>query len=317
MKGSGTVFKLSVLFAMLVGAAGRLPAAELKAETSRAWGAYVRATESRVRSELSSQKGFLALDFQPRQKALAERNEIRAGEVPVTRMESLDENGKRISVPSGMIHHWRGSIFIPGVDLDFVLRRIENPESHDLRQEDVLRSAVLDRRDGYLRIYLKLQRSKIVTVVYNTEHDVRYKRLGGGRAWSSSKAVKIAELEKPNSPDESEKPEGRDLGFLWRLNSYWRYEQVEGGVIVECESISLSRSIPSMLELIVRPIIYSVARESMERTLTSLRGRLLACPAETGRVAMNTRRRGGSCCPPYERAVRTAKPYERSSEQSS
>jgi hypothetical protein len=59
------------------------------------------------------------------------------------------------------------------------------------------------------------------------------------------------------------------------LNSYWRYEQTDGGVIVECESISLSRSIPSLLEFMVRPIIDRVARESMERTLSSLRERIL------------------------------------------
>jgi len=34
---------------------------------------------------------------------------------------------------------------------------------------------------------------------------------------------------------------GDDRGFLWRLNAYWRYEQVAGGVIAECESITLSR----------------------------------------------------------------------------
>ncbi len=38
-----------------------------------------------------------------------------------------------------------------------------------------------------------------------------------------------------------EKPEGKDRGFLWRLNSYWRYQQVDGGVLVECESLTLSR----------------------------------------------------------------------------
>jgi hypothetical protein len=64
---------------------------------------------------------------------------------------------------------------------------------------------------------------------------------------------------------------GDDRGFLWRLNAYWRYEAVPGGVIAECESVSLSRDVPFGLGLVAGPIIRSTARESMERTLESLR----------------------------------------------
>mgnify|MGYP001612817472 FL=1 len=126
-----------------------------------------------------------------------------------------------------------------------------------------------------LRLYLKLQRSKIVTVIYNTEHLVRYQRHGDAQAFSSSIATKISEIERLNDTTEREKPEGHDRGFLWRMNSYWRYQQVPGGVIVECESMTLSRSIPSFLEFMVRPIINKVARESMHRTLQSMKARIL------------------------------------------
>ena len=126
-----------------------------------------------------------------------------------------------------------------------------------------------------LKLYLKLQRSKIVTVIYNTEHLVRYQRHGDAQAFSSSIATKISEIERLNDTTEREKPEGHDRGFLWRMNSYWRYQQVPGGVIVECESMTLSRSIPSFLEFMVRPIINKVARESMHRTLQSMKARIL------------------------------------------
>ncbi len=252
-----------------------LCAAELKPAAVTAWNAYVRATESRIRQELAQGRRFLASDFQSPQAAMADRAAISAGSIVVAKMESRDEAGSQIRVPGGMIHHWRGGVFIPGVGLDQVLARVENPSQDEIRQEDVLQSSILDRGDGYLKLYLKLQRSKIVTVVYNTIHEVRYYRQHGNRAWSSSRTLKIAELFHPNSPEEREKPEGIDHGFLWRLNSYWRYEQVKGGVIVECESISLSRSIPTFLEFMIRPIIDRVARESMERTLASMRERIL------------------------------------------
>ena len=43
------------------------------------------------------------------------------------------------------------------------------------------------------------------------------------------------------------------------------------GVVAECESISLSRDVPFGLGAIAGPIIRSTARESMTRTLESLR----------------------------------------------
>jgi len=264
-----------VLSAAVALSGGTVRAAELGDSTLKAWDVYVRATERRIEHEQARQGSFLSWNFLPAPRAHATKGEVLAGSVPVSKLETLDHRNERIDVPGGMIHHWRGSIFIPGVDLSFVLARVENPATGEVRQDDVLHSAVLDRGPGYLKLYLRLQRSKIVTVVYNTEHEIRYQRLTDGRAWSRSTAVKIAEVVNPGFPDEQENPPGRDHGFLWRLNSYWKYEQVRGGVIVECESISLSRSIPLPLEFIARPIIDRVARESMERTLTSLRDRIV------------------------------------------
>jgi hypothetical protein len=64
---------------------------------------------------------------------------------------------------------------------------------------------------------------------------------------------------------------GEDRGFLWRMNAYWRYEQVRGGVIVDLESLTLSRGIPLGLGTVVRPLIDRIARESMARTLENIR----------------------------------------------
>jgi hypothetical protein len=260
--------------AILPASAARLTAAELRPATLKAWNAYVEASEQRIARELRSAKGFLALDFQPVAQAALERQAVLAGEITVKKMDTVDPAGEKIPVPAGMIHHWRGSVFIPGANLEDVVSRVTNPDLNNTRQEDVLRVSVLERGPDYLRIYLKLQRSKFVTVVYNTEHTVKACRYGKSQASSTSVATKIAELEMPNSDREREKPEGQDRGFLWRLNSYWRYEQAAGGVIVECESISLSRGVPALLELVIRPLIDSTARESMCRTLDSMRGRL-------------------------------------------
>ena len=273
--GGNRRWMLGLIAAVWILQAQSLIAVTLESRTLRAWSAYVEATERRIAREIESGSRFLALDFQPFPQVDEELRSIDAGRIPVSRMVTFDSQGREFTVDGGAIHHWRGCVRVPGVDLEDVLFRIAYPGPLDERQEDVLDSVVLGRGPNWLRVYLKLQRSKIVTVVYNTEHLVSYRRHSGGRASSRSEALKIAELEFPNSARDKEKPQGSDHGFLWRLNSYWRYQQVDGGVLVECESVSLSRSIPALLEILVRPIIDRTARQSMQRTLAGLRDRLV------------------------------------------
>jgi hypothetical protein len=118
---------------------------------------------------------------------------------------------------------------------------------------------------------MKLRRSAIITVTYNTEHQVEYRRLGPRRATARSVATRIAELADAGTPREREKGPDDDSGFLWRLNAYWRYEELDGGVLIECESVSLSRNAPFGLRTLVGPIVERIARESLEKTLRTLR----------------------------------------------
>jgi putative flippase GtrA len=262
-----------------------LAASQLRPETIDAWNRYAEATERRIERELESRQGFLALDFRPAALAAAEKRALAAGEISVTKMQTGDGKGEVIEVPYGMIHHWRGSVFLPGADINFVLARIANPGLEDTRQEDVLDARVLRRGPDSLTLFLKLRRVKFVTVVYNTEHAVHYGWHGRAQASSRSVATRIAEVAGADSPAEREKPVGQDRGFLWRLNSYWRYQQVPGGVVVECESISLSRTVPGFLEVLIRPLIDSAARESMDRTLGSMRERMARAVHPSGSPA--------------------------------
>lgn len=266
----------SVAIARLAGSA------ELKPGTLAAWEQYRELTEARIASELSSDRGFLAEDFLPPAGASRARQTLAAGEVFVSRLETHNQ-GKPIGVPEGMIHHWVGSILLPGADLARVLAWVQDYDEHEKYFDEVERSRLLSREGDVFWIFLRLRRKKIVTVYYNTEHLVKYTRHGGNRVSSRSTATRIAELDEPGTPGEREKPLGRDNGFLWRLNSYWRFQQKEGGIIVECESISLSRSIPILLSWLIRGYVESVPRESLERTLISIRDGLLLKPGQRTR----------------------------------
>lgn len=267
----------ALLIVLAMGLAGSpVMGAQLQEKTLTAWDVYVRLTEVRIKEELNSSTGFLAQDFQSVPKAQMERDAVLSGKILVEKMKTLNPRGRKIKVPKGTLHHWRGSVFIPDVDLETVLAQVRNPARQKDLQEDVLESRILEESDDSLRLYLKLVRTKIVTVTYNTEHLIEYQGHGEGLASSRSIATKIAELEDAGTPSEREKLEGKDHGFLWRMNSYWRYQQVDGGVLVECESLTLSRGVPVILAPFVKPIITDVARESMERTLSTMRDRFAA-----------------------------------------
>lgn len=263
----------AIVFCLALWAApGTGPAAAAQQpETLAAWEQYVEATEDRIENELGGARTeFFSYDFQAAERAAEDKRAVLEGRTIIERMKTRNPNGSDIEVPGGMIHHWRGAVFIPGVTVEEVLNAVRHPEN-DTLQEDVLEARVLERTDESVRVYLKLVRSRIVTATYNTEHLAVYRRHGTGRASSATIALRIAELDDAGTNREREKAPGEDRGFLWRLRSYWRYGEVDGGVVVESESISLSRSIPFLARPFVRPIVSGVAKESLDRTLSAIR----------------------------------------------
>lgn len=250
-------------------------------ETVAAWERYVAGTERRIASELADGRRFLSVDFEPG-RAPGARRRLQAGEVLVEQVATGGSDAGSIDVPGGMVHHWRGYVFIPGARLGAILANVSDPTGpRSIRQDDVLETRVLARRADGLRLFLKLQRQSIVSVAYDTEHEVRYRRHSDARASSRSVSTKIAELNDVGLASEREVTASEDRGFLWRMNSYWRYEAVPGGVIVELESLTLSRGLPWGLRAVIRPLIERVARESLERTLVTLSERTRRLSART------------------------------------
>jgi hypothetical protein len=262
--------RVVVVVVMVLGSAAGLAAAHLCPESVAGWNRYVSATEARIARELRSPRGFLALDFAP--ESAAARRAVLAGEIVVESMETTGAGGAPLDVESAMVHHWRGAILIPRMTVSRLVAELQQG-APPARQEELLESRVLERKPDWMRVSLKLQRRKFVTVVYNTEHVMMFSRVDDARATSISTATKIAEVADVNTPQEHELPAGDDRGFLWRLNTYWRYQQVGSGVVAECESITLSRDIPAVVKFVVRPLVERAARESMTRTLVALRAR--------------------------------------------
>jgi hypothetical protein len=239
-------------------------AAEPGAEALKAWQAYDASVNARHSAAAADGRTpFFVQDSLP--GSAAWRTKALAGKVIVTSVAPPD-------APGAKIHHWLGAVFVPGMTLDQVLGRLQAQAGHEDRlYEDVVSSRLLWRDADRLRVFMKLRRESVLTMTYNTEHDVQYRRIGDRRGASRSVATRIAELADAGTPREREKAPGSDLGFLWRLNAYWRYEETAGGVLIECESLSLSRSVPFIARPIASPIVTRVARESLARTLEAVR----------------------------------------------
>lgn len=261
------------LFAVFPSAAAALDDADLRGPTLRAWAAYQRQADARLQAAQAQGAPFFALDAYG---VAGWRDEAKAGKVAMRRLDRPQPGGAEVSVPNGKIHHWAGAVFVPGMTVEAVLQHLSRYAGRESEHyDDVVASRLIARNGDAHKVFLKLRRTKIVTVTYNSEHDVEYRRLGSARATARSVSTRIAELADAGTPTEREKPEGRDQGFLWRLNAYWRYEAVGDGVLIECESISLSRDVPALLRLFVSGMVEGIARESLEKTLASLKTALV------------------------------------------
>jgi hypothetical protein len=243
----------------------------LTSPTIEAFNDYVRLTEARSDAELKRGSGLLWVDGLPGGERAQAYDQLRRGEVKMRKLETL-KDGVPIRCPDGMIHHWVGLAFISGAKLEDVLGVLEDYDRHAVYYApDVERSKIESRDGDHFRVFLRFRRHKVVTVVLDTEHDVRYFRDSETRAHSRSSAVRIAQVENAGKRDEREKTTGDDDGFLWRMETWWRMIEADGGVYVQSEVASLTRDIPTGLAWLIGPFVTSIPKESLAFTLEATR----------------------------------------------
>ena len=254
-----------------VARAGEPEPVKLKAETQAAFERDVRLTEARNQGELQRGTNLLWIDDLPSEQRAEAYAALKRGEVKMQKLEILD-GGKPIRCPGGLIHHWTGVVFIPGAKLDEVLELLEDYDHHSVYfAPDVERSKIESRNGEHFRVFLRFRRHKVITVVLNTEHEIEYFHDAPDRAHSRSSAVRVAEVENAGKSDEREKTPGDDGGYLWRMETWWRMEERDGGVYVQSEVVSLTRDIPAVLSWLVTPFVTSIPKETLTATLVAAR----------------------------------------------
>jgi hypothetical protein len=242
--------------------------AELSGTTLAAFEDYMRRTEQQLAPRLSDPASPL---WGEQSSELFAR--IKGGEIPV---EALN-GGRPVDVPDGLVHDWIGGAFLPGVRLQDAVALLKDYNRHaQVYQPEVLASKLLSRDGDHFRSYLRLKKKKVLTVVLNTEYDIRWMSIGPRRAACRSLSTKIAEVEHAGTSEEREKALGEGHGFLWRFNAYWWVTERDGGVYVECRAISLTRDVPRAVAWLINPIVSGLPRESLVNALQHTREALPA-----------------------------------------
>jgi hypothetical protein len=234
----------------------------LQAETALAFDAYIGEAEAQMQA-LLQEGAFLWSDA-----ALERISSREKGEIPV----QLWAGNSPVPVPHGLIHDWVGGVFVLAATMEKTLALFQDYDNHkNIYRPEVVDSKLLGRCGDDFQAYLRLLKKKIVTVVLDTYHEAHYSRLDRYRACCSSRSTRIQEVQDAGKAGEKLLAPDTGHGFLWRLYSYWKFREREDGTVIECRAISLTRDIPAALKLIVQPMVRSLPRDSLVRTLAATR----------------------------------------------
>lgn len=242
-------------------AEGPAPAAIL------AFNAYTSAVELRLAQQHRSQNSFLI----PIAPASQSEPRLRRGELIIEQLTPSDG----AVLPGALLHHWRGTAFVPGAkvtDFERLMRDFNAYPQHFSPQ--VLQAKVLTQHGDRLQATMRVRQQHVIPVVMDTTYDIKSGWLDMRHGYSISRSTRISEIDSPGTSTERALDSNEEHGFLWRQNTYWSYEERDGGLYMQIESVSLSRSIPHGLGWAVRPLVESIPRESLEFTLRSTRNAL-------------------------------------------
>jgi hypothetical protein len=241
---------------------------KLNPRTLEAFDAYIRQAEAEMEQTRHGNGPFLWSELTPERA-----QEVRRGKV----VAQFWSGRGPVKVPSGLIHDWIAAAFIPDSTIEEIFAVIQDYDNHkNVYQPEVIHSRLIGRDHNDFQIYLRLLKKKIITVVLDTDHEVHYRPVDPIRWVCRSYTTRIAEVENPGSREERVLQPDTGYGFLWRLYSYWRFEERDAGVVVECRAISLTRDVPFGLGWAIEPIIQKLPKESLINTLEATRQALHA-----------------------------------------
>ena len=258
----GTFLQLLLCALAVAGDSGIPPLPPLQGDLQGQYDAYIAVTGARIQSELRSSP-FLWSEQAPERWA-----RVRRGEVVVQPRHS--DGGTALG--NGLLHDWIGAIFVRGATLAQATAVLQDCARHkDYYRPEVADCRVIEHDGNSWKLHYRVVKKYFITVVANTDQSVQYEWLSGTRAISQSVATRIAEVKGAGKPSEREIDPRKESVIVWRLNTWWRLEEKDGGVYIECETISLTRAAPRGLGWLINPIIRSLPGASVAHLLEGTR----------------------------------------------
>lgn len=244
-----------------------------------AFSQYIARAEANIQREESAPDTFLGTQAFPVRNEAELEARLRHGEIMVT-----SGGITPVEVPGGLIHHWVGLAFIPQATISQLFAVLQNyDQMARYYSPDVAVSHLVKRHGDNFQVSMRLREHKIVTVMLDGLYDIRYGELDDAHQYSTSHSTQMVEVSDDRDSRQTTAGDqgdssigGPDHGFLWRTNAYWRFEQVNDGVFVEFESISLSRNVPAGWGWLIEPLVREIPRESLLFTLRATRKAVLA-----------------------------------------
>lgn len=261
---------------LVVSVAAALSAWDLRPATLATYDRYIALTEARLANERAGRAPFLWLDRQSAAVRGRLLTRLQRGEVVVEPLEMRD-GGQLLEVPDGLIHHWIGTVWMPGVSLDQLVRFVQDYDRYpSVFQPMIVRSQVLDRSGDRFVVAMRTSVKKVITIVMDGDYQIEYQRLGPNRYWTTNVASHLHQVNEAGTPSERRVPGDQASGYLWRFRMYCGFEERPDGTLDQCESVTLTRGIPFGVGWFVRPFVTGIPRDTLEFTLGQVRAALIA-----------------------------------------
>lgn len=227
-------------------------------ETLRAFESYSGAVEARIERDRGT------ADFLRLAAGESARARLRDGDVVAVAASALGVR-PAVAIPSGQVQHWVGAAFIPGMTIARALPKLRDYNNRKREMAPgIVESRILSREGDEFRVWLRVQQRAMLPAVFDLILQIRYRAPDDGRLEIESRTESVREVAGVDAPRGAA---ARDRGLLWALDHYWRFEEGDGGVYVECEALVLARATPALLRWIAEPLVARAARRTLEGTV--------------------------------------------------
>jgi hypothetical protein len=171
--------------------------------------------------------------------------------------------------------------FFPNTTIRHIFKVLNAFDRYDeFYNPSVLNAKLLDKTKNGTRFSMVVsQKTAFVNTAIESEYSSETTCLDERHCYNIIYSTRIQQIENY-----------KDQGFLWRLYSIQRYEEQDGGVYAELESIVLSRDIPLELRWLMKPILQNLPRNSMIGTLEETRSAV--CASGGGQARQTNDQRG-------------------------